>query len=618
MKKSLAAKILIPFFVLAIVCGLCSGLIYSRIAKMNQVTKVISENYITITELAGEIETNYTQLKQQLFTYVTTYEDKELEEIKRENTEIHGKIMGNILTIENISVSEDEKNNVRALSDAYKAFNTRYNEIMGDIDSTDIVGVIALDEAVGSLYDDFQAQIDSTRDFVAVKIDEARQSLTTAGNQSKIAFIILIVMLVISLLGCILLVIFTIIAPTKHAIRKLDTIVESIEQDRGDLTTRLRVETKDEVGTMVRGINKFIDLLKGIIIEIKQDAMDLKTNVNVVFDGVNTSNSDINVVSEAMAHLAAGMEEVADHAENLNQQSASIYQTMEGIAGQAGGGSEFAKEIKERAAALQRSGQERRKVTGQMAADINALLQKSLERSKDVEKINALTDEILEISSQTNLLALNASIEAARAGEVGKGFAVVADEIRQLADSSRETANNIQGISREVTSSVEELAANSNQMLTFIQEEVLPDYDNLVNTGTRYSDDAVRVDDIMIQFATSATELKNTMRDMTTLIQEISETINDSSTQVTEVSESVNTLTESMSEIKSSIQITEGVSHRLDNEVAKFITEENARAEDVLPEGNTLRDEDTPPEGDALRDEDILPEEDIQADEQEQ
>ncbi|MDY2588692.1 MAG: methyl-accepting chemotaxis protein, partial [Agathobacter sp.] len=189
------------------------------------------------------------------------------------------------------------------------------------------------------------------------------------------------------------------------------------------------------------------------------------------------------------------------------------------------------------------------------------------------EKINALTDEILEISSQTNLLALNASIEAARAGEVGKGFAVVADEIRQLADSSRETANNIQGISREVTSSVEELAANANHMLSFIQDEVLPDYDNLVNTGNQYSDDAGRVDDIMIQFAGSATQLKNTMHDMATLIQEIAETINDSSLQVSEVSESVNTLTESMSDIKSSIQITEDVSYRLEGEVAKFKTE---------------------------------------------
>lgn len=334
------------------------------------------------------------------------------------------------------------------------------------------------------------------------------------------------------------------------------------------MTTQLRVETKDEIGSLVVGINKFIELLKNIIVEIKQDALELKDNVNVVFDGVNTSNADINVVSDAMVRLASGMEEVAGHAENLNTQASNIYETVEGIAGQANSGSDFAKDIKERASALQISGQERRQVTGQMASDINKLLQTSLEKSKDVEKINALTDEILEISSQTNLLALNASIEAARAGEVGKGFAVVAEEIRQLADSSRETANNIQGISREVTSSVEELAANANRMLEFIQDEVLPDYENLVNTGNQYSDDAVWFDNTMIDFAGSATKLKTTMHDMASLIQEIAETIQDSSLQVSGVSDSVSALTGSMSDIKSSIQITEDVSRRLDSEVA--------------------------------------------------
>lgn len=576
MKKSLAAKILVPFFLLAVVCGLCAILIYTRIQKMNQVSLEISDNYMMITDLTGVIENDFTKLKQLIILYTTSSDDDEVEQIKKDISNIHGEIIGNLLTIEGKCLSEKEIENVRELSDAFQTFDARYNEIMKDINSYEIMGLKALNEAIGDMYDVFQAQIDATRDYEKNQIDDAKVSLAEAGQQCMIAFIILIVMLIASLLASILLSLFTILSPTKHAIRRLDTIIESIENGRGDLTTQLRVETKDEIGSLVMGINKFIELLKNIIVEIKQDALELKDNVNVVFEGVNTSNADINVVSDAMVRLSSGMEEVAGHAENLNTQAANIYETVEGIAGKANYGSDFAKDIKERASALQISGQERRQITGQMASDINKLLQDSLEKSKDVEKINALTDEILEISSQTNLLALNASIEAARAGEVGKGFAVVAEEIRHLADSSRETANNIQGISREVTSSVEELAANANRMLEFIKNEVLPDYDNLVNTGNQYSDDAVWVDDTMIDFAGSATKLKTTMRDMASLIQEIAETIHDSSLQVSGVSDSVGTLTESMSDIKSSIQITEDVSRRLDIEVARFVTEEDS------------------------------------------
>ena len=574
-KKSLAVKILMPFFILAIVCGLCSILIYTRIDKMNQASLEISDNYMVITNLTGEIETDFTILKQLLISYTTPADDDEVKQLKLDISNIHGEIMGNLLTIEGKCLSEQEIQNVRDLSTAFQTFDDRYNEILKDLDSYEIMGLKALKEAIGDMYDVFQKQIDATRDYEKEQIEAAKGALDQAGKQCKIAFLILIIMLILTLLASVLLALFTILSPTKHAIRRLGTIIESIEDGRGDLTTQLRVETKDEIGTLVVGINKFIDLLKNIIIEIKQDALELKNNVNIVFDGINTSNADIGDVSEAMARLSAGMEDVADHAENLNDQASNIYELVEGIAGQANTGSNFAKEIKDRASKLQISGQERRQVTGQMASDINKLLQSSLDRSKDVEKINALTDEILEISSQTNLLALNASIEAARAGEVGKGFAVVADEIRQLADSSRETANNIQGISREVTSSVEELASNANRMLAFIRDEVLPDYDNLVNTGNQYSDDAVWVDDIMIQFAGTATKLKTTMHDMAALIQEIAETIQDSSVQVSGVSDSVHTLTGSLSDIKSSIQITEDVSGRLDSEVARFITEQN-------------------------------------------
>ncbi len=95
-------------------------------------------------------------------------------------------------------------------------------------------------------------------------------------------------------------------------------------------------------------------------------------------------------------------------------------------------------------------------------------LSEAIEKSKSVEKINVLSEAILKITEQTNLLALNAAIEAARAGEAGKGFSVVAEEIRKLAEESNNTANEIQEITKIVVNAVENLANNSNKILTFI------------------------------------------------------------------------------------------------------------------------------------------------------
>ena len=450
MRKSIGLKILVPFIILAVVCGVCSGLIYSKISQMNAVTKTISENYLTIMEKTDRVDTNFAILKQKLNNYATVTEDDEVDALKKEIAAIQTEVKESLKTVEERCIENTEKEACKVLSAAYTSFEKVYNDCMGQLDEAEIMGVRALGEAINDTYASFEKEIDKMQEFNKKQVRSSQDALTSAGTQSTLAFVVLIVLLIISIIICIFIVLFTLLRPTKHAIRKLNGIVHSIEEDKGDLTTQIKVETKDEIASLVIGINKFMDLLKDIITEIKSDAGELQTNVESVLRGVNTSNIDINAVSDAMTKLSMGMEEVADHAENLNQQALVIYEAMEDIAGQAGDGSEFAKEIKVRADELRQNGQQRRKVTVEMANGINSLLQSSLEKSKDVEKINALTNEILEISSQTNLLALNASIEAARAGEVGKGFAVVADEIRQLADSSRETANNIQGISKEV------------------------------------------------------------------------------------------------------------------------------------------------------------------------
>src|SRR5690606_28179125 len=109
--------------------------------------------------------------------------------------------------------------------------------------------------------------------------------------------------------------------------------------------------------------------------------------------------------------------------------------------------------------------------------DAREEIENALKASKEVEKINILSNAILQISEQTSLLSLNAAIEAARAGEAGKGFAVVADEIRKLAENSNATVGEIQAVTENITKAVGLLIDKVSLIIEFLEKDIKRDYD---------------------------------------------------------------------------------------------------------------------------------------------
>ena len=165
---------------------------------------------------------------------------------------------------------------------------------------------------------------------------------------------------------------------------------------------------------------------------------------------------------------------------------------------------------------------------------------------------------------------MNASIEAARAGEAGKGFAVVADEIRNLAERSKETANNIQQISALVTDAVEDLAQNANGMLDFIDSTVLADYDKLVDVASQYYDDADKLDAMMDVIDDKSDELEENITNMNEGIDGINVAVEESAQGVTMVADNTSQLVDMLGSIRLDAESNREISDELSSEVQMF------------------------------------------------
>lgn len=361
-----------------------------------------------------------------------------------------------------------------------------------------------------------------------------------------------------------------IIKPIKNATNHVNHIIEGIKSGEGNLTERLEVKSEDEIGQLATGINTFIEQLQGIMLKIRSGSEGMNTQVSNINSSIATSEGSASDVSATMEQMSASMEEISATLDTIASSSRDMYDSVQNMHDLANEGANFSQEIKGRAKALKEEAMESKRNTVTMIDSNKRLLEVAIDNSRSVDKINELTNEILNISSQTNLLALNASIEAARAGDAGRGFAVVADEIRNLADNSRDTANNIQNISALVTEAVNELAHSANDILAFIDTTVLLDYDKLVDISNQYHDDADSIDQMMDNIKDKSENLEETIQEINEGIDGINTAVEESAQGVTMVADNTSQLVEMLGSIKADAESNREISDELSSEVQMF------------------------------------------------
>ena len=322
-------------------------------------------------------------------------------------------------------------------------------------------------------------------------------------------------------------------------IRQLTSVIEqtaALDFRPTEAGAKLRKQ-KDEIGDMATKIHDMRKKLRAMMENLQQTQQVLETNTGNLNQLMKQNSAYAEDNSAATQELAAGMEETSANAAHIVENVGIMRESSDNIQRLAEDGEKNSGQIQERAGEMERISTESRSKTDEMYAVMKQKTDAAVEQAKSVQKINALTDNIKQISSQTNLLALNANIEAARAGEAGRGFAVVASEIGDLATQTLDTVSTIDEIVGEVNSSVSNMTECLTTIMEFLEQTVLGDYEHFAQVGEQYHADADTFQQIMQQTKEAVDALEQHIGEISSTVSEINSMVEQSTDGISGIAE---------------------------------------------------------------------------------
>lgn len=297
--------------------------------------------------------------------------------------------------------------------------------------------------------------------------------------------------IVIALVVCLIVGIVVGNGIAKPINKLTDIIGKTAQLDLTDIAgENSLVKKKDEIGQMAGGVQNMRDAFRNMIESFTNVEHTINGSIDDLDSIMTDNNSRTYENSDATQQLAAGMEEATANTAQIVNNVESVRNQTRDIHSLAVKGEENSYEIQNRAEDMTRQISSSSEKTHNIYTSMKAKSDDAIERSKAVERIISLTDDIKSISSQTNLLALNANIEAARAGEAGRGFAVVADEIGSLSTETMTTVYNISSIVEEVNTAVYNMKDCIEELIAYLEDTVLMDYQMFNESSELYKNDA--------------------------------------------------------------------------------------------------------------------------------
>ncbi|APM39689.1 methyl-accepting chemotaxis protein [Clostridium kluyveri] len=338
----------------------------------------------------------------------------------------------------------------------------------------------------------------------------------------------------------------------------------ALELSKFNLNYSIQIEQKDEFGDTASALNYAMEDIKNIIEGIKKESRQTLKVTNSVNEMFEKSNKELNLVCDKSSEICSNISQTLYSIEGVDEKISKVKDKIHGIVKEVNGGMILIESIKEKAANIKKDTEESKRNLEDYYVKSSEKLKKSLEAVKVVSTISKVAEKIKHISKNINLLALNARIESVKAGEYGRGFMVVAEEVGKLAVQSSDMVNTIQDNIKDILLSVVELSDSAEGMLKMIENNILSDYEKVIDISNEYEEDGRKFESVIQIFS------------------ELTENVNSSSVEISEIMDSIvysaNQCTETSINISDNIE-------RIENEnksIAMFTVENASKASNLL------------------------------------
>lgn len=548
-------KIMVLLLLLAITAISCVGvLVWTLQSVIGMSDQIVSEQVAEQEKISG-LSRQFTYINSQVLTHVMTTNsvtmDTLSEKILQDITDMEQQIeeFGALL-----SEGDERKEALDSASAELAKYRKTVESLLVTSAENKTQAYVSATSNLPMFNEHIENYMNRMLEITEQEMEQAQgqmeQSAARVPGIISVASIALLVVVIVIMLGLRLWV----IGPVKKATKQVDELVEGIRCNKGDITKRIHVGSRDEVGRLAIAINDLVAQMQIIIRAITEGCGQMEEKQADIISNVEKVNATADHTMQNLGVMSEGMQLVTGAIDGVQQDTGVLDHTVENMLEVAQNGRDYAADIKEKAGKMKATAVESKQEATLVMKEIDTAMTESIANSRQIHKITELTEEILGIAGTTNLLALNASIEAARAGEAGRGFAVVAEEIRKLADSSRESANNIQEISNRVVESVEELSENATRLLEFMNTRVMKDYDALEDTGSNYHEAADHVDEMMNEFRQKIDELLSVLQNVNTANTQMEATVGDSTEKLSVVEKNNQGLQQEMKDISYAVE----------------------------------------------------------------